>query len=348
MRIVPFSSGEARRTPFRAWALILSALASGSPVLAEASRKDVRCPEIPDICAHLTKTFGEGFSTTNVLSELQVPEMDPFLPGTRFFLTNVKDPKFLFVDLLAARSPGGDGSVASSVSPIAKDTDPAFLDLFEGVIVNDPRSRPAFARAIAKVLEEMTYAGSVTDIKADGSTATAVLRYKGQPIRRVSVAFDPDGRTRDVQVTAAAKTAASKNPPAAVQPAPDLSKVDTVRALVKALADGGAPAGAHHVETQAENGKHELIIKSGDQGASVEVATCGEERKQALDLTLQLTLQHGLYIQNLSNDAQCATMTVGGITSNEVLADVVGRMCEQVFGLKPGARVKVLVQKEGN
>jgi hypothetical protein len=335
----------------RAWPLVFGiALVSALPAHGEASRKDVRCPEIPDICAHLTKAFGKDFSTTNVLTELQVPEMEPFLPGAHFFLTNVstRDPRFPAVDLLAARSPGGDGSVVSSVGPIMRDPDPTFLDLFKGVVVNDPKDRPAFAQAIAKVLEEMTYAGSVTDVEADGAIATAVLRYKGQAIRRISVGFDPDGRARDVQVTAAAKTPTSKNSHTAAGPAPDLAQVDTVRALVKALAGGGVSAGAHRVEAQAKKGKRELTIARGDEGFSVEVPTCGEETARALDVTLQLTLQHGLFVHNVSADEGCATVTVGGITSNEVLAEVVAKMCGQVLDLKSGAPVTVTATaKEG-
>ena len=327
----------------RNWLVAVSVLpVCAAPALAERTGNEFRCDQIQDVCAHLSKAFGKDFNTGNLISEVQVAELEPFLPQARFLLTNVstKDVEHPAVDLLAVRSPR-DKQVVSSVSPILRDTDPDFLGLFEGIVVADTKQRAAFAGAIAKVLEEMTYAGSVSGLESDGPTATAVLHYKGKPLRRVDVAFAPDGKVERVRVTAASK---EKNPKSSHKPAgtsPDLFEARTVEAVVQALAGGALPSRSHVAEVRSSETDRVLTIARTNQGHSVQFSACGEQSGRALDVTLQVTVQHGLYTENLETNDGCTSFKLGGIKHSEALADIVARVCGEVFGWKADAPVLV-------
>lgn len=329
----------------RLWSVaILLVLATPGAAIAGRTGNEFRCTQISDICDHLSKKYGAAFSTGSLISEIEVPELTPFLSGVRFMLTNVStsDPDFPAVDVLAVRSPVGDHTVASSVSPLFKDTDPAFLSIFQGIVVKEPSRRLDLARAIAKVLEEMTYAGSVTDVAADGPATVAVLRYKGKPVRRIRVVFDADGRADTVEVTAAQSV--PKETPKGKSPARPLTDVRSVRELVRALADDGDLAGLNHARVL--NGKQEgiLTITRGPSGLTVEVSSCGGRRVMARDTTMDLAARYGLGVQAVAGEP-CATDTLlGGDLKAEILAKIVATVCSDVFSM--GKNDPVVVTQE--
>lgn len=328
------------RAPTLAGALMM-VLLWWSPGLCEQTGKHLECRQVPDICKHLTAKYGDKFSPDEGLSEVRVPELEPFIPHMLFYLTNVRtgESKWYAVDLLAARSLEEQHRIVSSGSPLFRPPDPEFLGLFEGVTVEDPARRADYAYAVAKVLEEMTYAGSVTDSGLDGSTAVAKLTYKGTPLSQVRVQFGADGRVQKVDAMDLRKQDEATSGTGLT--AEDLEGKHSVSDLVKALTKSGLSRDAHPLTVSSDKRDAHFSIEQDESGPSIEILACGHDREPAGKVVTDLAATHGLAMK-IESKGQCSEyVLLGDLSESKVLGSIVSRICKEIMRLHSGSKVSV-------
>jgi len=146
---------------------------------------------------------GLAYNEKAHVEPVNIPELVPFLPKTRWFVTELDTayyeyPKVKLVVCITPKKSGDD--IRNCWSPVFSNPSRKFLALFAGLAAKSPDERKQLAIGVGKLLAAVTSRGEVRPSKTDSHAATVELWHGDRHWRNIEVRFDKDGNSENVVV----------------------------------------------------------------------------------------------------------------------------------------------------
>ncbi|PHR96217.1 MAG: hypothetical protein COA78_28965 [Blastopirellula sp.] len=147
------------------------------------------------------RIHGPFLGETEAITQVKIPELEKFLPQTKFFVTRITTGQtcFLYAPIVVSVTPQNmDHDIRSSYSPMYTTPNGKFLELFTQLPTKSSKEKIQLVTGIGKLYAELMSQGEAKTAASINETAKIELRSNDKHWRTIKIQFNKKGISKSV------------------------------------------------------------------------------------------------------------------------------------------------------